>query len=131
MNWKERKLIDTTNSKHPNKSDSELGYLLQGREYYKQGIQSKYSAKYPNDTWVGSFRLLGWHLEKENVKPDPTIQFPKNVEVGAQCLFDGVKHQIYAFGDGMLLLSPINEKHVYHDIVVPHEKVTEITPRRR
>ncbi len=125
-----RKLVDQANKKHPNRDDSDYGFIAQGREYFKLGINA-YSAKYPDDTWVGSFRLLGWHLEKLGVPTKPHLPVPSPIEIGGRCLLHNVEHQIYAFGDGMLLLSPTDRNYVYHDTLATYEDVTDITPRPR
>ena len=126
----DRKLVDQANAKYPNKDDSDYGFTTQGREYFRLGL-GKISAKYPNDTYVGSFRLLGWHLEKLEIEVMPEIPAPPNIEVGSRCLFDGTEHQIYAFGDGMVLLSPTDRRYEYHSVVASYEKLSSITPRTR
>lgn len=124
LTLKDRDLVEQAHKLHPNHDNSPYGFIKQGRGYFKLGLD-KLSAKYPNDTWVGSFRSLGWHLEKLQIEEAPELTVPQEIKVGNRCKFNGVEHQIYAFGDGYVLLSPARSNYVYHDTVAAFEELEQ------
>ncbi|WP_210498808.1 hypothetical protein [Vibrio crassostreae] len=113
----DREKISEVHVEHPNCDNSNEGYLKQGREYYKNGV-TKFAAKYPADTWVGNFRLLGWYLEWNGV--EATGEVREGIDVGTECKYQDETYKVLAFGDGKVLLSNVNK---YDYVIVPASDV--------
>ncbi len=100
---KDQERIGQVHENLPNPETSIQGYVQQGRAYYNNHV-TEHAAKYPADTWIGSCRLLGWHLEKEQISPQPELDVPDQLCIGASCGYAGSLHKVYAFSDGMALI---------------------------
>lgn len=124
----ERDIIDSVHAAHPHRENDDYSFTEQGRLYFQKGL-GETGAKYPADTWVGSFRLLGWHLEKLGVSPNPEFDYPDDLDVGSLCLIKGVEHKIYAYADGMVLAAPTDRAKCYNYAPFTLSEIESIKPR--
>ncbi|CAH6997008.1 hypothetical protein VCHA53O466_140195 [Vibrio chagasii] len=125
----EREIIERVNRENLRQDSDLYGFIIQGREYQKAGLDRR-SAKYPEDTYVGSFRYLGWVLEAANFPKNREYEYPDGFDIGWTLYLKefGEQQMVLAYGDGFVLVAPLSNK--YKLSVVRFSGAESVEPRK-